>query len=151
MFGVNMPSVVDLSRLMNKRHRSANLSKGLATVEAAMCLPIITLLMLSTIDACTMIFLKQSLTIAAYEGGRTALIPGATASNIESDCLQLVADRSINDAQIVLQPSKPEIAKAGSRISVTVSAPCGANSVIPSLFFQGRTLSATAHMMKEYD
>ena len=136
---------------MIKRHRVHNAKKGLATVEAAMCLPIITLLMLGTIDACTMIFLKQSLTIAAYEGGRTALIPGATGSNISTDCMQLVSDRNINGAQIFLQPSNPENAKAGSRISVTVSAPCGANSVIPSLFFQGSSLSATAHVMKEYD
>lgn len=132
------------------RRKKKQARRGLATVEAALCLPIIVLLMLGTIDSCTMIFLKQSLTIAAYEGGRTALVPGAAASHIEADCLQLISDRSIQGAQVTINPSQPEEAKVGDTISITVSAPCAANAVVPSLFFQGRTLSATANVMKEY-
>ena len=116
-----------------------------------MCLPLITLLMLGTIDACSMIFLKQSLTIAAYEGGRTALVPGTDAIQIEADCLRLVADRNISDAQVSIDPKQPDTAKAGDYISVAVSASCASNSLIPSLFYKGRVLSATAYVMKEYD
>lgn len=136
---------------MLNSHRQTTIARGLASVEIAMCLPLITLLMLGTIDACSMIFLKQSLTIAAYEGGRTALIPGTDAAQIEADCLQLVVDRNILDAQVSILPNQPDQAKAGDYISVAVSAPCATNSLIPSLFYQGRVLSATAHVMKEYD
>ena len=51
-----------------------------------MCLPIIVLLVIGTIEACSMVFLKQSLAIAAYEGARTAIIPGATKAQVEAAC-----------------------------------------------------------------
>lgn len=135
---------------MTLRRKKKQGRRGLATVEAALCLPIIVLLMLGTIDACTMIFLKQSLTIAAYEGGRTALIPGAKASHIKADCQQIIDDRSISGAKIKVRPKKPHEAAAGEQISIEVSAPCADNSIMPSLFFQGRELTATAYVMNEY-
>ena len=64
----------------DRRHshsmRRANVRRrGVAASELAVCLPVIVLLVLAMIEACTMIFLKQSLTVAAYEGVRTAIEP----------------------------------------------------------------------------
>jgi hypothetical protein len=49
-----------------------------------------------------------------------------------------------------VQPANFERRAPGSFIEVSVSAPAGSNSVIPGSFFRGRTLSATATMMKEF-
>ena len=46
-------------------------------VELAICLPVLILLLFGTIEACAIIYLNQSLKIAAYEGARVSLIPTA--------------------------------------------------------------------------
>lgn len=98
-----------------------------------------------------MIYLKQSLTIAAYEGGRTAIIPGATSAEVEADCQQVLTDRDVQSATIDITPSNITPVKAGNYIVVEVSAPCNANSLFASWFYSGRTLTGRAEVMKEYD
>lgn len=125
--------------------------QGVAAVELAVMSPIIILLIVASIDACSMIYLKQSLTIAAYEGGRTAVLPGMNAADIEVDCTAVLTDRDIADADIDISPSNLNSADAGDPIVVTVTAPCDANAILPGLFFGGRTVEGRAEVMKEYD
>ncbi|MGD9632583.1 MAG: TadE/TadG family type IV pilus assembly protein, partial [Pirellulales bacterium] len=44
--------------------------RGAAAAELALCLPLIVFLLLASLEACSMIFLDHSLTIASYEGVR---------------------------------------------------------------------------------
>jgi hypothetical protein len=44
-----------------------------AAAELAICLPLIVFLLLASLEACSMIFLDHSLTIASYEGVRLAI------------------------------------------------------------------------------
>ncbi len=124
--------------------------RGVAAVELAVCLPVIVLLVLGTIEACSMIFLKQSLSVAAYEGARTAIIPGKTKDDVQAACQQLLADRNVNGGQVTVKPADIAALNPGDFVDVTVSAPCNANSVVPNTFYRGRTLSATASMMIEF-
>ena len=133
------------SHLMNRGSRRA-----VAASELAVCLPILVLLVLAMIESCTMIFLKQSLTVSAYEGIRKAIEPSATAAQIEAACNAVLADRRVNDAKIAISPSNFQSIARGQYITVTVSAPAGKNSVIPGTFFSGRTLTGSATMMKEF-
>jgi hypothetical protein len=103
----------------------------------------------ATIEACSALFLKQSLTVAAYEGVRTAIKDGTTSNNVQTACNQILADRRIQGANVTLQPSDITALNPGEFINVTVSAPCDSNSVVPTSFYRGRTLSATASMMVE--
>lgn len=48
------------------------------------CLPVLTLVTLATIESSAMIFLQQSLSIAAYEGARISLVPEAEAAKVRS-------------------------------------------------------------------
>ena len=48
---------------------------GVAAVEFAVCLPVLVVLILGSIECCSMIFLRQSLAIVAYEGLRVAVKP----------------------------------------------------------------------------
>lgn len=124
--------------------------RAIAASELAVCLPILVLLVLAMIECCTMIFLKQSLTVASYEGIRSAIEPNATATSIRAASNSVIADRRVNGANITITPSNFEDIPRGQYITVTVSAPAGANSVIPGSFFRGRTLSSQATMMKEF-
>lgn len=47
-------------------------------MELALCLPLLTLLVLGSIELRNFIFLKQSMTAAAYEASREAVRPTAT-------------------------------------------------------------------------
>ncbi len=123
--------------------------RGVAAAEFAVCLPVVLLLIFAMIESCTMIFLKQSLTVASYEGIRTSLEERAVASDVLGACQQVLTDRRVQGGTITIQPNNFEALLPGEFIQVTVSAPADANSVIPGSFFNGRTLSATATMMKE--
>jgi hypothetical protein len=114
------------------------------------CLPIITLLVFASIEACTMIYLKQSLTIAAYEGGRTAIKPGAASADVIAQCEQILLDREVHGAQITLNPTDITAATEGSFLQVSVTAPCNQNLITSSWFFGDKTLVGQSEFMKEY-
>jgi Flp pilus assembly protein TadG len=137
-------------RLHDPAGASRRARRGLATAELAVCLPVIVLLVLATIEACTMVFLKQSLTVASYEGVRKALAEGATASQVEAVCNQVLSDRRIDGGTVTIRPRNIPSLEPGEMVDVTVSAPCASNSVIPIMFYEGRTLSSTASMMIEF-
>ncbi len=96
-----------------------------------------------------MIFLKQSLTAASYEGVRVALAPGSTAANVQTVCQQVLKDRRIDGATVTVKPTDIAALNPGEFVDVTISAPCASNSVVPIRFYKGRNLSATASMMIE--
>jgi hypothetical protein len=56
----------------------------------------------------------------------------------------------VQGASVTMRPADITRVAPGEYIEVTVSAPTGPNSVIPGSFLRGRTLSATAVMMKEF-
>jgi Flp pilus assembly protein TadG len=124
--------------------------RGVAAVEFAVCLPVIVLLVIGTIEACSMIFLKQTLSVAAYEGARTAIIPGVTTAQVRTACQQVLADRNIQGGQVTISPSNVDALNPGDFVDVSVSAPCSANSVVPNKFYRGRTITASASMMIEF-
>jgi Flp pilus assembly protein TadG len=132
-----------------RRRRARRGIRGVAAAELAVCLPIVVLLVIATIEACSALFLKQSLTVAAYEGVRTAIEEGATPANIQGACNQILTDRNIQGAKVTLSPANITLLKPGDFIDVTVSAPCDSNSMVPTTFYRGRTLSAKASMMIE--
>ncbi len=131
--------------------RSARNRQGVAAAELAVCLPVIVLLILAMIESCTMIFVKQSLTIAAYEGVRTALEQDAVSADALLTSQQILTERRVVGGLISINPNNFETLPVGQSIQVTVTAPADSNSVIPGNFFKGKILTATATMMKEFD
>jgi Flp pilus assembly protein TadG len=131
--------------------RSYNTTRqGVAAAEFAVCLPVLVLLVLAMIESCTMIFLKQSLTVTAYEGVRIALKERAVAADVQKTCQQIFVDRRVQGGTVTINPPNFETLPSGAYIEVTVSALADLNSVIPGSFFNGKTLTATATMMKEF-
>ena len=132
---------------LGRRGRSRK-PRGVAAAELAVCLPVVVLLVIATIEACSAIFLKQSLTVAAYEGIRTAVVDGAS-GDVQAACNQILADRKIQGASVTVTPSNLASLQPGEFIDVRVSAPCDQNSLVPTTFYRGRSLTATASMMVE--
>lgn len=137
-----------MSRSNNTRPAKHN-RQGAAIAEFAVCLPIIVLLVFATLEATEMIFLKQSLTISAYEGARAALVPEVVNGSVEVVCQNVLDDREITNATIVITPSDITAAPVGSYVAVDVSAPAVGN-VFNAILTRTSTVTAHVEMMKEY-
>ncbi len=135
-----------MMRIHRKKRSFAR--SGVAATELAVCLPVMVLILMATIESCSALFLKQSLTVAAYEGVRTAIEKGATATSVQTVCNNLLSDRRVKGSKITIAPALATL-KPGDYVDVTVSAPCNSNSPVPTTFFRGRTLTAKASMMIE--
>lgn len=123
--------------------------RAVAATEMALTLPLVAMLVLASIEACGMIYLNHSLSIASYEGVRVAINFDSTTSEVTSKCNELIAARNVVDGAINISPSNVATVPRGMPITVTVTAPCDANAMIPAWFFGGKTLSASTTMVKE--
>ncbi|MGI9456232.1 MAG: TadE/TadG family type IV pilus assembly protein [Aeoliella sp.] len=135
-------------RRINKPNQQPN-RRGVAATEFAVCLPVIVLLVLGMIETCSMIFVKQSLAVAAYEGAHTAVKDQATAAEVRATCNSILADRRVNAATVSVLPNDLPGTPPGDFMTVRISAPSDQNGLLPLRFFRGKTLEASAVIMKE--
>lgn len=119
-------------------------------MEFAVCLPILLVLIIGTIEACSMIYLKQSLSIAAYEGVRASIRASATSADVTAACTQILDDRNVQGANITVTPSSFQSKPVGTWITVRVDATGANNSVISGWFYDSLVVDAEATMMKEF-
>ena len=134
---------------MSNHNRNGRRRRGVAAAEFAVCLPVMILLVVGAVETSSMIFLKQSLTVAAYEGGRTAVEPEAATSDVLATCQDILADRRVNGATITVTPDVGT-ANVGDFIQVRVTAPCDQNTIIAGRFFRNRDMVGQATYMKEF-
>lgn len=107
-------------------------------------------ILIGIIEASSMIYLKQSLSVAAYEGIRASVRSGATTSEVEVACNRILTARRVNGATIEVTPSDFEDQPPQTWISIRVSATGGSNSVIAGWFYDTLIVDGEAAMMKEY-
>lgn len=119
--------------------------RGTATVELAVCLPVLVLVTLGAIEATNAIYLKQALTSIAYEGVRAASSAGGTTSDAEQVCQTMLAARNIRGATFTCTPITASTSP-GTPISVNVTASVANNSLGVSRVFRTTTLTGTATM-----
>ena len=120
----------------------------MAAAEFAVCLPLLMILFIGTIEACTMTYLKQTLSVAAYEGARKALQFGATDTIVAGSANAILTSRNVQGGTVTVGPGPVEDQPIQTWITVTVQAPAATNSVISS-FYSSQTITASATMMKE--
>jgi hypothetical protein len=118
-------------------------------MELALCLPLLVFLLLATVEACNLIFLQQSITIAAYEGARTALVPGATEGNARAQVQQVLSDREVLGATITITPDNFATAELGDFITVQIDVDYNPNRLVPIWGFSNRRLQSSVAMMCE--
>ncbi len=122
---------------------------GVAAVEFAVCLPMIVLLVFGSIEASSFIFLKQSLSVAAYEGAREAALNKSTGSKAIDRATNILNSRNVVDFEVRFPDGNPEGIKRGEEVSVEVIAPTQTNSPLAGQFITNRNLVARVVMLKE--
>jgi len=137
-----------ISRVRNRIART-NSRRGAAAVEFAVCLPVVLLVVFGSIQAASMLFLRQATIQAAYEGVKVAISDDGTDDGVR-EAAQLVLDgRQLTGVTIDIQPSNVDSLEPGTVIDVVVSAPSDENTLFPFGLFTGTIVSANAVMVKE--
>ncbi len=115
--------------------------KGGAVVEAALCLPLILMIVSGTIELTTMIYLKESLTIAAFEGARVAVTSTGNDAAVRERIRQVLEERHIDmtgyplESAVVVTPAA-EAAEMMEPIRIDVTGPTRVNTVSPFGFMR---------------
>ena len=125
--------------------RVSNSRKGAALVELAVCLPVLMVLILGSIEATSAIFVRQALTTAAYEAAREAARTGATTLTATARGQAVLDARRIRNSTIQFTPSNVSTAGRGNIITIEVTATLSGNSpftgrVIPDQVNRVRTV-----------
>lgn len=129
---------------MRRKHR-----RGAAIVEFAVCLPIIMILILGSIEATSAIFLRQALTTSAYEGIREAIRTSSTTAEATARAQAVLTSRQVRSSTIRFTPADPETAARGTNVAIEISAPFGANSPFMGRVIPDRINTVRTVMVKE--
>jgi Flp pilus assembly protein TadG len=132
-----------------RRRCSRPKRQGVACVEAAFCLPVILLVVLGCVEVTNKIFLKQSLSTAAYEACRTAIQSSTTTEISRSAGDEILKARGVKSATITFNPADVGNAPRGQIIRVTVNASGRANSILNNEFTVAGDVSSSVIMVKE--
>ncbi len=122
---------------------------GTATVEMALCLPVLVLLVFGGIEAAHFIQLKQDLTICAYEAAKEATRDSASMQEAIDRFDEIATAKGISDASISFSPSFDTTTASGTEITVLVTAPAESNYDMPVDFYLNRNLSAEVTMVRQ--
>jgi len=140
-------SVPASKRAVRRRVRSR---RAAAVVEFAVIFPVFVAILIGTIEACGMVFLRQSVEMAAYEAARVAIVNQTKADQVQQAAKVVLDSRKVKDYTIKITPTNFQAAPYGSFIQIEVSAPCSSNSLIPILYYGGRNMIGRVEMMKEF-
>ena len=137
------------SKRRNRKRRSTGKRQGAAVVEFAVCLPLIVLIMLGSIEAANMLFLRQALVQASYEGAKAAVRADADNATVTLIANQVAAGRRLDGFTVETVPADISTAQQGDLIRVRSSAPVDSNSFISGTVIRILNLDAEAVMVKE--
>ena len=125
--------------------------KGVAAVELALCMPLIMILVMGTLETTDLIFLRQRLETAAYEAARTATAPGQTSAAGVTTGTAVLTSRGVHGGSVTISPMVTSTTATGTEVAVTVTAAFASNSYMKP-FLLGRTVTdvtVTVRMMRQ--
>lgn len=141
-------------RLNRISKRKSNASRqAAATIELAICLPILVSIAFSTVEICSALYLKESLTIAAYEGSRVGKAAGGTNANAVARVFSILDERGIKyDRSSAVTISAPGFDTAGelTLVTVTVKVKAQDNTISLTSLFLATFIEARVVCAKEF-
>ena len=133
--------------MIARRHR-----QGTATVEFVVCLPILVALITGINEICSAIYLKEQVTIAAYEGARVGIQREATNEMVRGRVMEVLDERGIAYAENdVVEISTPgfDDADTMAHVTTTVTVPIDGNSLTGG-WFTDQFVSGSVTLRKEF-
>lgn len=114
-----------------------------------MCLPLLVLIVFATMEACTMLYVAQSLKVTAFEGARVGTVTGSETANVVFQCETLLNNRGVRDATVEMDPANPSTLSPGDYFEVTVRAPSDSNSLLNGWIYPGKTIERSVALRAE--
>jgi len=133
---------------LNHRYKP-NHRQGAALVELAVCLPVLMVLILGSIEATSAIFVRQALTTAAYEGAREASRISSTTASATARGQAVLNARNIRNSTIRFTPASIENVSRGQQFTVEVAAPLSGNSPLSGRVIPNQITTVRTVMVKE--
>ncbi len=122
--------------------------RGVVTVEVAVCLPILFLLLFGCLEMATANMLKHATESAAYEGARVGIIPGVQQASVEA-AVDKVLD-SIGATGAVVEVLPNVITQDTKEIEVRVSVPYQENAwIVPFIIRNNPTFVSSCKLRRE--
>lgn len=100
-----------------------------------------------------MMFLKETVVLAAYEGSREGVNRGKTDADAISRITTFLDERGVAHSgagAVQITGASFDTAETLEHVTVTVSVPAAGNLIIASAMFDGMNVSASVTMRKEY-
>ena len=125
------------------------LRRGATTVEFALTVPILFLLLFGGYELSRANMLMHTCEAAAYEGARVGIVPGSLAQDVENTTNRVLATVGVNNATVTINPANLET--PSEIISVTVQFSFQDNSVLASNFMSNEPFVRTCELLREVD
>ena len=128
---------------ISQRRRS-----GAVTVEMAIAVPILFLMVFAALEFCGMNVMRHSVDNAAYEAARRGIVPGATVADVEAQANLIMAAAGARN--IVVDVVPPVIDEDIEELTVTITVPVAGNGWLAPIFFDNDdVLVGQCHMLRE--
>lgn len=123
--------------------------RGASVVEFAVCIPVLMLLVLGSIESTSMIFLKQALQSASHEATRQAVLSTTTDQQVRNQVANILDARGIVGFRVEFPRGAPQGMPRGALVTVRITAPSSLNSPLAGKFLRNRDLVVSNTMLKE--
>lgn len=142
-----------LGSSLERRPRGSR-RRGAATVEFAVVLPLLLVMLLGIIEMGRAMMVGEVTAAAARLGARAAVISGATNSQVVSTVSTYLQAGGVKNATTVVSVNGASgadlsTASAGDAIQVLVQAPMNSNAWAVNSFFSSKSISGVATFVKE--
>ena len=137
------------SRQLHYRRIVARVRRGTATVELAVCLPVLLILFAGAMELSRATMVKQATVEAAYAAAREISRPGGQEAAALEICQDLLRQKGIVGSRVTFVPPQAAAASPGTIVTVTVFTPCQDNAWVFDKMLASRSLEAQVSMAKE--
>lgn len=126
--------------------------RGLAVTELAVCLPLLTALTFGTVDLCAAMFLKETVTIAAYEAARVGVERGGTNAAAIRRAQEFLDERGVSyrPNSIRIQGTSFDSADTLEHVTIVISVDCEDNLLFTGNLCRGIKVAGRVTMRKEF-
>ena len=123
--------------------------QGAAIVEFAVCMPLLVVVFLASIEITNGIYLRQAGTTAGYEAARLISKQGGTEVAAKARAAEVLEAHSIVDAVVLVSPSVNENTERGTPVTVSVQIPADNNTSGFVSFLRSRLIETNTTMVRQ--